>query len=893
MTIRNLSPLLHARGVAVIGGSDRPGSLGATILDNIVTGGFPGPVYVVNPRRIEKLGAFWVATVEALPEAPDLAIIATPAATVPAIIAALGALGTRCAVVLSAGLTDAAGLKAPMLEAARRHGVRIVGPNCLGIMAPHARLNGTFARTPGRPGGLALISQSGALVTAMLDWAQTRNIGFSGVVSAGDMADVDLGDLIDLFALDPATDAILLYIEGVSDAAEFLSAARAAALHKPVIAIKAGKSPAAARATLSHTGALAGSYDVYRAAFDRAGVVLVDSLTELFDAAAILGMGEEARGDRLAMVTNGGGPGILAIDALPAAGAQLAVLGDDTIDTLDDALPPGWSRANPVDVIGDAGPDRYRAAVRAVLRDPGVDALLVMNCPTGQYAAADIVTAVSEEVAAARGAHVRKPVIACWLGDANAAAVRETMMAASIPVYTTPADAVRAFGYLLAARQARLSLTERPAVTRELAARAAEARGIIEAARAAGRTVLSEVEGKDLLACYGVPVAATRRAASVEAVEEVCGSLRAPYAVKILSPDISHKSDVGGVVLDLPDAAAATAAARAMEARIRKALPEARLEGFTVGEMVHRPDAYELIAGIATDPTFGPVLMVGSGGVSVEVVNDKAIALPPIDDAQAHALIGATRISKLLAGYRNVPPARVDLAAAVLGALSAMTVDLPDIAELDINPLLVDAQGAIALDARVRITAEPQTVSRLAIRPAPMQWAADLVTQEGLRFRVRPVRADDEPLLAAFFARVSPDDLRHRFLTGLSRVDHDRLAMMTRVDYSRTISFLAFDETRADVIATAMLATDPDRIRAEVALTTRSDMKGKGVSWALFEHVLRYAQAEGIETVEAIERTDHAAALRMEREMGFVATVDPDDPTIFVARRTFGPKEPA
>jgi len=890
MTIRNLSPLLHPRSIAVIGGSDRAGSLGATILDNIVAGGFPGPVHAVNPRRVERPGVFWAPDIAALPDTPDLALIATPAPTVPDIIAALGTRGTRCAVVLSAGLTAATGLRAPMLEAARRHGMRIVGPNCLGIMAPHARLNGTFARTPGRPGSLALISQSGALVTAMLDWAQARNVGFSGVVSAGDMADVDLGDLVDLFARDPATDAILLYIEGVGDAGAFLSAARAAALQKPVIAIKAGRNPAAARATMSHTGALAGSYDVYRAAFDRAGIVLVDSLTELFDAAAILGAGQEARGDRLAMVTNGGGPGILAIDALPGAGAQLAVLGEATVAELDGALPPGWSRANPVDVIGDAGPDRYRAAIGAVLRDEAVDALLVMNCPTGQHAAADMAAAVSAEVTAARGAHIHKPVLACWLGDANAAAVRDTLVAASIPVYTTPADAVRAFGYLLAARRARLSLTDRPAATREFEVRAADARDIIARARAVGRTVLSEIESKDLLACYGVPVAATRVAGSAEAVETVCAALRPPYAVKILSPDISHKSDVGGVALDLPDAAAAMAAARAMDAHIREALPRARLDGFAVEEMVHRPGAYELIVGIATDPTFGPVLMAGAGGTAVEVVNDKALALPPIDDAQAHALIGATRISRLLAGYRNVPPARVDAVAAVLDALSAMTVDLPDIAELDINPLLVDEQGTIALDARVRITAAPQTVSRLAIRPAPMQWAADLSTRDGLHFHVRPVRADDEPLLAAFFTCVTPDDLQYRFLTGLSHVDHDRLVAMTRVDYRRTISFLAFPEGGTDVIATAMLATDPDRTRAEVALTTRSDMKGRGVSWALFEHVLRYAQAEGIPTVEAIERTDHAAAIRMEREMGFVATADPDDPTTFVARRTFGPK---
>lgn len=890
MTIRNLAPLLDPRHIAVVGGSDRAGSLGAIVLGNMIAGGFSGRIYAVNPHPVERPRAIWVASVEALPEAPDLAIVVTPAASVPGIVAALGERGTRCAVVLSAGLTDATGLKAAMLDAARPYHLRIVGPNCLGIMAPHAGLDATFARTPARPGRLALISQSGALVTAVLDWAQTRNIGFSGVVSAGDMADVDLGDLVDLFAEDPATDAILLYIEGVTDAAEFLSAARAAAHRKPVIAIKAGKSPAAAQATLSHTGALAGSYDVYRAAFGRSGIVLVETLPELFDAAAILCMSRDAGGDRLGIVTNGGGAGILAIDALPAAGAQLAPLGEETVAALDAALPAGWSRANPVDVIGDAGPERYRAGVRAVLRDPAVDALLVMNCPTGQYAADEIATAITDEVAAARAAHIDKPVIACWLGDANAAAVRETMIGAAIPVYTTPTEAVRGFGYLLAARRARLSLTEGPAATRELAADAGAARAIIADARAEGRTVLSEIEGKDLLACYGLPVVATRFAATVEAVGEACGALKPPYAVKILSPDISHKSDAGGVALNLFDREAAMVTARAMESRIRQSHPEARLTGFAVQEMVRRPQAHELIAGIATDLTFGPVLMVGSGGTAVEVIGDKAIALPPIDHAQAEALVRATRIARLLAGYRNVPPARIDAVAGVLDALSAMTVDLPDIVELDINPLLTDAQGVIALDARVRITPEPATASRLAIRPAPMQWVADLTTRTGQRFHVRPVRADDEPLLAAFFARLSPEDLRFRFLTGLTEVGHDLLATMVRVDYRRTVTFLALDKPGGAVIATAMLAADADLVRAEVALATRPDVRGEGVSWALFDHVLRYAQAEGIETVEAIESAEHEAAIRMEREMGFVAITDPDDPGVRIVRKTFGAK---
>jgi acetyltransferase len=884
MSIRNLSALLRPTSVALIGASDRAASLGAIVLDNVVAGGFAGRIDIVNPRRIRREGTGWAPSVGQLAEAPDLAIVLTPAASVPDIIDELGAIGTKCVVVISGGLTGENGLRQRMLDAARPHLLRIVGPNCLGLISPRAKLDATFARTRAREGGLALISQSGALVTAMLDWADARGIGFSGVVSAGDMADVDVGDLIDLFATDPATDAILLYLEGVTNPAKFLSAARAAAIRKPVIAIKAGRTPVAAKAAFSHTGALAGSYDVYRAAFDRVGIVPVETLTELFDAAQALCLCRNVAGDRLAIVTNGGGAGILAVDALAVHGARPAELDGSTIAALDPHMPAGWSGANPVDLIGDAGPNRYRAAIPLVLRDANVDALLAMNCPTGTAPPEEFATAVVESVAAARRDGIRKPVLACWLGDGNAGQVRQAMAQARIPLFVSPDQAVAGFGHLLAARRARRNLTDRPAATREVDRDVARARGILSAVRKENRRELTEIEAKDLLAAYAIPTAATRFARDAASVASACRSLEPSYAVKIVSPDITHKSDVGGVALDLDCPEAAETAAREMASRIAGAHPAARLAGFAVEEMVRRPHAYELLAGIATDPTFGPLLMIGAGGTAVEVLADKAVALPPFDHADALALIGRTAIAKRLAGFRNVPPADIDAIANVLDALCAMIIDLPDIAELDINPLLVDAAGVIALDARVRLVGEPQSQSRLLIRPAPMHWSADLETRHGVRIHVRPVRADDEPLLAAFFERVSPEDLRFRFLGGVARVDHEQLAMMTRVDYRRTISFLAFDEARSDVIAIAMLAAEPDLTRAEVALTTRSDMKNTGVSWSLFEHVLRYARAEGIGSVESFEYADHDAALRMERELGFALASDPDDPTLLIAR---------
>ena len=889
MTIRGLSPLLHARSIVLIGGSTREGALGTLVLDNLLSGGFDGEIHVVNPRPVVRQGASWCDSIASLPEAPELALIMTPAATVPTIVEQLGARGTRCAVVLSGGLTEANGLRQQLVAAAQRHDVRIVGPNCLGIMAPHARINATFARTPARAGPLALISQSGALITAMLDWAETRAVGFSSVVSVGNMADADLGDLIDLVAADPHTEAILLYVEGVTDAMKFLAAARAAALNKPLIAIKAGKSAVAARATLSHTGAMIGSYDVYLAAFARAGFILVETLTELLDAAEILCASRPTCGDRLAIVTNGGGAGILAVDALARSGARLAELAPETMSGLDRVLPSDWSRGNPIDVLGDADPHRYRLAVGAALKDPGSDALLIVNCPTARSAGHDIVLMICEELAAAGHDHGRKPVLACWLGDANADSVRATFGAAGVPVYSTPDDAVRAFGYLVEAHRARRALTAAPAETRDVQADRHAARQVVAQAREEHSTLLSEISVKTLLKAYGIPVAATRFAASVEAVEQACFRLTGPYALKIVSPDLPHKSDAGGVALDLPDAGAAARAAREMLERIGQSHPDARVEGFAVEEMVKAQGPSEVIVGVATDAVFGPIIMVGAGGTATEILKDKAIDLLPVDHAQARALIDRTRISALLAGYRNVPAADVEALAKVVDAVSAMAVDLPDLAELDINPLLVSSSGVIALDARARLTSDPAPASRLVLRPAPMEWASDLVTEHGLRFYVRPVRADDEAAVARFFEQVTAEDLCFRFLSGMNSVRPEQIESTTRVDYLRTISFLAFDEARSGVIAMAMLATDPDRTRAEVALTTRSDMKGMGLSWTLLEHVLRYAKSEGIGAVEAIEAAEHGAALRMEREMGFETAVDPDDPTVRIARKTLIP----
>jgi len=885
MTIRNLDVLLRPKSVALIGASERSGSVGQVILSNLVASKFDGPIYAINPRPMKLEGAHWFPAIGQIPAAPDLAILAIPAEAVPAAIGELGALGTKVAVVVSAGITEANGLRQAMLDAARPHLLRVVGPNCVGLQMPRAGLNGSFAHVAASTGRIALISQSGALVTAILDWAGNRGIGFSGVVSVGDMADVDLGDLIDLYATDPQTDAILMYIEGVTNPAKFMSAARAAARAKPVIAIKAGRSAAANHAVMSHTGALAGSYEVYEAAFRRAGIIMVDTLTELFDAAEILSRARTVGGERLAIVTNGGGGGVLAVDALSRTQGRLAALSHTTMSVLNEALPPSWSHANPIDVIGDAHADRYRIAVDAVLRDETVDAVLVMNCPTALSSSSEIANSVVDTISSARASGSHKPVFACWLGDTNCATAQPIFADAGIALCSTPEDAIRSFEFLLAAKQARLALLKTPTGQLNQHHDRHAALDILAKVRKDNRSILNEIEAKALLDLYGIPVIGTERAGSVEAVRLACGKIASPYAVKIISPQITHKSDAGGVALNLPDAEAAVAAAKAMQERISRERPDADIQGFAVETMCIRPHAHELIAGVAHDPTFGPLLMVGAGGKAVEMLNDKALELAPLDPESAWAMINRTRIANLLKGYRDEPAANVEGVTRVLEALSAMIIDLPDILELDINPLLVDAEGVMALDARVRITAEADPASRLVIRPVPVEWTADLVTRAGDKLHVRPVEPTDEDQLAEFFRHVTPEDLRFRFLTGVREVSHDRIAAMTQIDYRRTMTFLAFDEEGDAVVAVATLAADPDRVRAEVALTVRADRKQHGISWTLLDHVVRYAKAEGISVIESLESAGNAAAIGLEHEMGFVSHACPGDPTVRIVQR--------
>ena len=769
-----------------------------------------------------------------------------------------------------------------MLQAGRDRIVRVLGPNSIGLMLPLISVNASFAHCAALPGDLAFLSQSGALVTAVVDWACTRRIGFSQVISLGDMADVDFGDLLDYLAGDTRSRAILLYMEAVTNAPKFMSAARRAARVKPVIVIKSGRHATAARAATSHTGRLAGNDAAYDAAFRRAGVLRVTALEELFEAAEMLARVPRLTGERLMILTNGGGAGVLAADHLADEQGTLADLSGETREVLDRILPPAWSKGNPVDIIGDAGPQRYAEALHAVLADPGCDAVLAINCPTALASSTEI---AHRAVMTWRGARTIKPLITNWLGDGAAAEARRTFASAGIATFETPASAVRGFMQLVRHRRAQDELMRTPpAMPQNEAPDAAAARATIDAALNAGRSILSEIEGKSLLGAYGIPVVPTITAAADSAdVRRAAEGLLArggTVVLKILSDDISHKSDVGGVHLDLASVNEVETAATAMLARVRDARPEARIAGFTLSPMIRRPRAHELIAGISVDADFGPLIMFGAGGTAVEVVADTSLALPPLDLKLARDLIGRTRIARLLAGYRDRKPADLDAIALTLVRISALVCRHPEIRELDINPLLADESGVIALDARVRIadaTREPRTP--LAIKPYPLEWQRATALPGPGDVVLRPIRPEDETLYAKFLERVTQADLRLRLFAPHKDLSHKFLARMTQIDYAREMAFVALSKATGELLGVSRFAADPDYVRAEYAILVRSDLKGQGLGWTLMQQLIDYARATGIKEIFGSVLSENTNMLKMCRELGFSVEYESGDPS--------------
>ena len=887
MTIRNLEYLFRPNSIALFGASERPASVGSTVMRNLIAGGFAGPLYPVNPRHAEIFGRRAFPSVADLPEAPDLAVIATPAPTVPGIIGELGARGTRAAVVLTAGLNAASSdqgktLMQAMLEASRPYLLRILGPNCVGLLVPGLGINASFAHTSALAGQLAFVSQSGGLTTAVLDWARSRSIGFSHFISLGDAADVDFGDVLDYLASDPATRAILLYIESVRGARKFMSAARAAARNKPVLVVKAGRVAEGARAAASHTGALAGSDAVYDAAIRRAGMLRVDTVLELFDAVETLARARPVAGDRLAIMTNGGGPGVMATDALVLGGGKLSDLSNETIKKLDQLLPATWSHANPVDIIGDAPAQRYAAVLDVLLDEPAADAVLFMHVPSAIAPAVEIARAC---VPAAAPQSDGARVLSCWLGGNGLEEARRVFETAGIPTYGTPERAVAAFLQLVNYRRNQEALIQIPRATSTIAPDIATARTIIDQALNQGRELLGDPEAKRVLAAYGIPVVQTIVATDANDAARVAEQIGFPVALKIVSPHITHKSEVGGVALDLSSAADVRDAADAMTLRLRARAPHAELAGFSVQQMVRRPRAVETIVGAAVDATFGPVILFGQGGVAVEVIADRAVGLPPLNLALAEDLVSRTRIARLLGGYRDRPPADRQALYLTLTQVSQLIADVPEIIELDINPLLVDEQGVVALDARVRVArADESAVARLAIRPYPQQLE-ERIEFLGRPIVLRPIRPEDEPQHARFLAAVEPEDLRLRFFRVVRAFIHSQLARFTQIDYDREMAFIATAQANGEdeTLGVVRAISDPDGASAEFAILIRSDIKGKGLGAVLMRKLIDYCRERMIGELIGDVLTTNTRMLALARDLGFEVTAG-DDPSVVRTR---------
>ena len=884
-----LNHLFSPRSIAVFGASDRNGSVGSIVFRNLREGGFKGELYAVNPkhRKVQEQRAY--RDLAAIGKPVDLAVIATPAATVPGIVAQCGEAGVRAAVVLSAGFGEAGAgdagerLQHQLLEAAREHEVRILGPNCLGIMRPDAGLNATFSHNIARRGKLALVSQSGALCTAVLDWAQAEGIGFSAMVSLGDAADVDFGDLLSYLALDPWTRAILLYVEGIRDARSFLSGLRIAARMKPVVVVKAGRHADGSRAAVSHTGALVGGDDVFHAALRRAGAVRAYTIKQLFNAAEILGGSEQrVRGGRLAIVTNGGGPGVMATDRAAELGVELAELSPATLQALDQALPAHWSHANPVDVLGDADAGRYRTAIEACLHDPGVDGVLAMLTPQAMTDALGAAEAVVD--VASRGSG--KPVITCWMGGPHVSKAHELFNSRRIPHLDTPEASVEAFAYLASHRRNQELLLQVPGpLGRRSRPDVEGARLIVEEALAAGRKTLTTLETKAVLHAFGLPVVPTMQAATANDALVAAESLGFPVALKIDSPDLSHKSDVAGVRLNITRAADVRSTFNDILEAARSRRPDAELRGVTVEPMYRRSQGRELLIGVVRDPVFGPAISIGAGGTMVEVMQDRCVSLPPLNRFIARGMIERTRAWKMLQAWRHLPAVDVTALEDVLLRVSELVCELPQLQELDINPLMVDDRGALAVDARIVVGYPPpgmQPYAHMAIHPYPGDLETRVQLADGTDISLRPIRPEDADIEQDFIRRLSPQAKYFRFMQALQELTPEMLVRFTQIDYDLEMALIAVVEEDGGEreIGVARYSTNPDGRSCEFAIVVADEWQHKGVGNRLMTRLMDIARARGLEEMEGEVLASNQEMLGMAAKLGFRVRSSEEDPKL-------------
>jgi acetyltransferase len=868
--------------VAIVGASEKEGKVGAVLLSNMLAAGFRGALFAVNPKYASVQGVRCYPSVGKLPERVDLAVVATPAHTLPRVIEECGRAEIRAAVVITAGFSETgpegARLERALLDSARRHGVRLVGPNCLGILRPDLGVNATFARGTALAGSLGLVSQSGAICAAMLDWAVPNRIGFSSVVSLGGSTDIDFGEIVDYLSYDPKTEHILLYIEGIRDARRFLSSLRVAARVKPVIVMKVGRHAAGSRAAVSHTGAIVGADDVFDAAVRRAGVVRVASVGQLVAAAQALASRIRPQGDRLAVITNGGGPGVMAADRAADLDLRLAELSQATVDALRLALPSNWSHGNPIDLIGDADSARYRAAVSACLADPGVDGVLAILTPQAMTEAEETARVVAQ---AARGAS--KPLVACWMGEASVVGGRKILQEASIPVFRTPDPAVEMFAHLAAFYRNQRSLLQTPGpLAHQAPPDRRAAQSVIDAALAERRRVLSESESKALLAAFHIPTARTVLAHSAEEAVLAAQELGFPVVLKIDSPDITHKSDVGGVRLGLAGAEAVRSAYGDMLAAVARKRPEARLGGVTVEPMIERKHGRELMVGVMRDTVFGPAITFGAGGTAVEVLRDRAVALPPLNAFLAGEMIRGTRISRMLGAFRNMPPVDMSALESVLLRVSEMVCELPGIEEFDINPLIVDEMGAIAVDARATVRDPRPMRSRyahLAIHPYPEDLVTSWKASDGTAVVLRPIRPEDAEIEREFVKNLSESSRYFRFMSSVRELTPAMLSRFTQIDYDREMAFVAVCEEggREVEIGVARYVTNPDWQSCEFAIVVSDAWQGRGLGRRMLERLIEVARGRGLRSMVGHVLAANPGMLGLCARLGFRISDHPED----------------
>jgi acetyltransferase len=887
-----LDRLFTPRSIAVFGASDRPESVGGRVLRNILDGGFAGPVYPVNPKHRSVAGHRCHAAVGDIGQPVDLAVIATPAALVPGLLHECGEHGVRAAIVHSAGFAEShdqpqgQALQRALLAEADRYGMQVLGPNCLGLIRPASNLNATFSRSNAQPGTLALVSQSGALCTAILDWAVPHRVGFSAVVSLGEALSLDFGDLLDYFALDAHTHGILLYVEGLHDSRRFLSGLRAAARMKPLVVVKAGRHAAGSKAALSHTGAMAGTDDVFDAALARAGAVRAGTVEQLFAAALLLAGEHRVRGSRLAIVTNAGGPGVLAADRAGDLGVELAAPSPEALAQLDGVLPAQWSHGNPVDILGDAPPERFEAASRICMADSANDGVLVMLTPQ----------AMTEPLAAAQAvvrakAQSDRLLLACWMGERDVAPGRALLAAQGIPEFPSPEMAVEAFGYLASHQRNQQLLLQVPGpLARQSAPDIEGARRILQAAIAEHRPLLTTAEARSVLAAFAIPVQAAVAARSIDEALRAADSLGFPVALKISSPDISHKSDVNGVRLNVGNAAAVRAVYHELLESVRRIRPGARLDGVSVEAMYRGGGGRELHLGIARDAIFGPVISFGLGGVAIEVLRDRALALPPCNELIVRDLIRRTRAARLLGPFRNLPP--VDMAALeqVLLAVSEMACELPELRELDINPLVGDENGVTALDVRMVAQALPpghDRYSHMAIHPYPAGLEHQVRLGDGTEVTIRPIRPEDAQIEARFVRNLSPQSKYFRFQQAFRELTPAMLVRFTQLDYARELALIAVvkEGGREVEIAVARYGTNPDALSCEFAVVVADAWQGKGIATRLLTLLMQSARAKGLRRMEGEVLAENTAMLDCVRHLGFEAEVVPGPPQSFTVSR--------